>query len=97
MKNVSPRVTDQLKAEMCSNSPTRNKYWTPAVLSRSLVVRTQGEWNFRCNHDQDNRATGSRAGRNIGRDRRARAIEAGRQSEPEIYFFGYPGRHCRGR
>ena len=27
MKNVSPRVTDRLKAEMCSNSPTRNKHW----------------------------------------------------------------------
>ena len=30
----SPRVTARLKAEMCSNSPTRNKHWAPAVLLR---------------------------------------------------------------
>jgi hypothetical protein len=33
-KSVWPRVMDRLKAEMCSNSPTRNKLRPPAVLFR---------------------------------------------------------------
>ena len=33
-KNVWPQVMDRLKAEMCSNSPTRNKLQAPAVLFR---------------------------------------------------------------